>query len=74
MKYAPVLTLMCIACGAASAVPKPCEELKSEIAAKLDAAGVKNYVLEIVASDKVGDAKPVGSCDAATKRVTYAKK
>ena len=29
---------------------KPCEELKAEIAAKLEAKGVKNYQLEIVAS------------------------
>jgi hypothetical protein len=53
---------------------KPCEELKSEIAAKLDAAGVKSYSLDIVASDKVGEAKVVGSCDAGTKKITYARK
>jgi hypothetical protein len=53
---------------------KPCEELKSEIAAKLDAAGVRNYVLEIVENDKVGEAKVVGSCDSGSKKITYAKK
>lgn len=53
---------------------KPCEELKAEIAAKLDAAGVQNYVLEIVDTDKVGDAKVVGSCDGGTKKITYSKK
>ena len=31
------------------AAKKPCDELKSEIAAKLDAKGVKGYTLEIVA-------------------------
>ncbi|MES1195327.1 MAG: DUF1161 domain-containing protein [Steroidobacter sp.] len=55
----------------AFAAPKPCEELKSEIAAKLDAKGVKNYELTIVANDAVGDQKVVGSCDGGTKKITY---
>ncbi len=50
---------------------KPCDELKSEIAAKLDAKGVKNYELNIVANDAVGDQKVVGSCDGGTKKITY---
>ena len=52
---------------------KPCEELKTEIAAKLDAKGVKDYTLDVVANDKAGDAKVVGSCDGGTKKITYAK-
>jgi len=55
----------------AIAEPKPCEELKSEIAAKLDAKGVKNYELAIVANDAVGEQKVVGSCDGGTKKITY---
>jgi len=55
----------------AVAAPKPCEELKSEIAAKLDAKGVKNYELTIVANDAVGEQKVVGSCDGGTKKITY---
>jgi uncharacterized protein (DUF2147 family) len=53
---------------------KPCEELKAEIAAKLDKAGVKGYTLDIVASDKVGDAKVVGSCEGGAKKITYVRK
>lgn len=53
---------------------KACEELKAEIAAKLDQAGVKSYVLEIVPNDKVGDAKVVGSCDGGTKKITYTRR
>ncbi len=56
------------------AAPKPCEELKAEIAAKLDEKGVKNYELTAVDSDKVGDAKVVGSCDGGTKKLTYVRK
>lgn len=53
---------------------KACEELKSEITAKMEAKGVKNPKLEIVESDKAGDAKVVGSCDGGTKKITYTKK
>ncbi len=50
---------------------KPCEELKSEIDAKIKANGVKSYTLEIVPSDKVKDQKVVGSCDGGTKKIIY---
>jgi len=50
---------------------KSCEELKSEIDAKLQAKGVKGYSLEIVPNDKVKDEKIVGSCDGGTKKITY---
>jgi hypothetical protein len=54
---------------------KPCEELKSEIAAKLDEKGVQGYTLEIVANDQVGaEAKVVGSCDGGSNKITYARK
>ena len=52
---------------------KPCEELKDEIAAKLDAKGVINYTLKIVAPEEVKDQKVVGSCDGGTKRITYTR-
>ena len=53
---------------------KDCEELKSEIAAKLDAKGVKEYTLEIVAKDDAKEAKVVGSCAGGTKIITYTRK
>jgi hypothetical protein len=53
---------------------KQCEELKSEIDAKLQAKGVKNYTLEIVVNDQVKDGKVVGSCDGGTKKIVYGKK
>jgi hypothetical protein len=52
---------------------KNCEELKSEIAAKLDAKGVVGYTLEIVASEDVKDQKVIGSCEAGTKKIVYKK-
>jgi hypothetical protein len=59
---------------ALAAPPKDCEELKAEIAAKLDAKGVKNYELVIVAREDVKDEKVVGSCAGGTKRITYSRK
>jgi uncharacterized protein DUF1161 len=54
--------------------PKACEELKSEIAAKLDAKGVKSYSLDIVEKDKeVTDGKAVGTCEGGTKKIVYKK-
>jgi hypothetical protein len=53
---------------------KACEELKTEIAAKLDAKGVKGYTLDIVAKDAdVGDGKVVGTCEGGTKKILYKK-
>ena len=52
---------------------KPCEELKDEIAKKLDAKGVKGYTLEIVAKDKDAEGKVVGTCDGGTKKIIYTK-
>ena len=50
---------------------KDCAELRSEIAAKLDAKGVRHYRLDVVAPDALGEAKQVGSCDGGTRRIAY---
>lgn len=68
--FAVVATLLAPAVFAAG---KPCEELKAEIAAKLDAKGVKGYTLEAVANDATGDAKVIGSCEAGTQKIIYKK-
>ncbi|MDD1961364.1 MAG: DUF1161 domain-containing protein [Pseudomonas capeferrum] len=61
--------LMALA-GGALAAGKPCEELKAEIAAKLDAKGVNGYTLEIVKKGEPAG-KVVGSCEAGTKEIVY---
>lgn len=71
------LVLMCVlsaACSVSLAQVKPCEELKGEIAAKIDANKVTGYSLEVVDNDKVGEAKVVGSCEGGTKKITYTRK
>jgi hypothetical protein len=50
---------------------KACEDLKSEIAQKLDAKGVKSYSLEIVEKDKDAEGKVVGTCEGGTKKIVY---
>ncbi|KIY40493.1 hypothetical protein TZ03_11990 [Pseudomonas sp. 10-1B] len=63
------LGLMSLA-GGALAAGKPCEELKAEIAAKLDAKGVKGYTLEIVNKGEPAG-KVIGSCEGGTKEIVY---
>ena len=57
----------------ASAQPavKPCQDLKAEIAKKLDAKGVTGYTLNIVDKGKDAEGKIVGSCDCGTKSIIY---
>ena len=59
--------------GTAFADGKPCEELKSEIAAKIDANGASGYTLEIVDKGTTTDGDVVGSCEGGTKEIVYKK-
>lgn len=52
---------------------KSCDELKTEIAAKLEAKGVKGAQLDVVATEEVKDQKVVGSCEGGTKKIIYKK-
>lgn len=72
----PLATVAVLLFASASAYaqgPKPCEELKAEIAKKVEANGVKSYTLEVVAKDKEVDGKVVGTCDGGTKKIVYSK-
>jgi hypothetical protein len=69
------LTLMaCALTTSALAAPKPCEELKAEIEAKIQAQNVSSYTLEIVSNEEVHDQNMVvGSCENGTKKIIYQK-
>ena len=54
--------------GTAMAAGKPCEELKSEIAAKLDAKGVAHYSLEIVDKGAAAGGNVIGRCEAGDRK------
>jgi hypothetical protein len=66
-----VCVLALVVAAPAFAQRKCCEELAAEIAARLDAKGIKGYQLDIVPVGEVGDKQVVGSCDAGTKKITY---
>ena len=57
--------------GTAFAAGKPCEELKSEIAAKIEANGARHYSLTVVEKGAAADGKVVGSFEAGTKEIVY---
>jgi hypothetical protein len=57
----------------APAARKPCDDLKTEIAKKLDAKNVVGYSLDVVDKGKEGDAKVVGGCDGGTKSIIYTR-
>ncbi len=59
--------------AAAQAGPKNCDELKDEIAKKIEANGGVNPVLTIVDKGKEGDGKVVGTCGGGTKSILYEK-
>ena len=70
--FVPALVLFSAALPAFAADgPKPCEELKAEIAAKIDARGVPRYTLDIVAPEAAGERKVVGACEGGSKRIVY---
>ncbi len=69
---AAVAVLLFVA-APAFAAGKPCEELKAEIAKKLEANGVTTYSLDIVAKDKEAEGKVVGTCEGGAKKIVYTK-
>jgi hypothetical protein len=70
-----VAASLSLAGASAFAAGKPCEELKSEIATKLDAKNVTGYALDIVEADKADpNAKVVGSCEGGAKKIVYSRK
>ena len=72
MKLLLATAMIAAALAAAPAhARKDCEELKTEIAGRIDAKGVKAYTLEIVAADAHSAAKVVGSCNGGTQRIVY---
>lgn len=69
------LGIIAIVCSTpALAAIKPCEELKSEIEAKLKDKGVNGYTLEIIPADQVKDQNIVGSCEGGAKKISYSRK
>ncbi|MCL2878535.1 MAG: DUF1161 domain-containing protein [Acidobacteria bacterium] len=73
MKVLKLVFISLLFCLPAMAQIKPCEELKSEIDAKLREKGVQNYTLEIVPADQAGSKTVVGSCNGGKDRIVYTR-
>jgi hypothetical protein len=66
-----ILAVVLLVMASPAFAKKDCDELKSEIDAKIQANGVKNYRLETVPNENVKDGKVVGTCDGGTKKIIY---
>ena len=73
MRTLVLAALALLLAAPACAAGKPCEELKSEIDAKIKANKVEGYTLEVVGNDDVKDQTVVGSCEGGTKKIVYSK-
>jgi len=73
MKVVIAIIASLLIAAPALAQRKDCEELKSEIDAKIKKNGVKEFSLTIVPNEQVkeGEGAVVGSCDGGTKKIVY---
>ena len=78
MRWFIVSALLICCSSQASAAIKSCEELKDEIATKIDARGVTSYRLTIVRNEEAEngtavDGKIIGTCEGGTKKIIYTR-
>jgi hypothetical protein len=59
--------------GTAWAQKKSCDELKTEIQAKIKKNGVEKFSVEVVDKDAQSEGKVVGTCDGGAKKLVYKK-
>jgi hypothetical protein len=72
MKRIAAMFMLTALTSSAFAAPKPCEELKDEIEAKIQAQNVSSYTLEVVTNEDVHDQNMVvGTCENGTKKIIY---
>ena len=71
MKALIAVVALLLVAAPAMAQRKACEELKTEIEAKIKANGVKDFTLEIVAAEDKKEGNVVGTCDGGTKKILY---
>lgn len=72
-KLVLALGLLSIA-GATLAAGRPCSDMEWELKERLEAKGVKDYVLQILdraVGEKGKDGKVIATCEAGTKVITY---
>jgi hypothetical protein len=70
----PVMIVALSVVSTAAFAGKSCDELKADMAAKIDANHVASYALDIVAADQVRERKVVGSCEGGARKIVYERK
>ncbi|MGQ0696645.1 MAG: DUF1161 domain-containing protein [Panacagrimonas sp.] len=73
MKIRTLVSFALLACAGSAQAAKDCGELKSEIEAKLQAKGVKQYTLDAVPAADAGERKVVGTCDGGKQKIVYSR-
>jgi hypothetical protein len=71
MKKCLLAAVMFSLAGNALAAGKPCDQLKSEIDAKIQAKGASGYSLDVVDKGSATDGQVVGTCEGDTKEIVY---
>lgn len=73
MKMIAAISVLLLVPGFVAAQAKSCDDLKSEIAKKIEANGVTSYSLDIMDKDAQTDGKLVGTCGGGAKKIVYSK-
>lgn len=71
MKRIAILLTLALTTAPAFAAKLSCQKLKEQIAAKIEAHGVKKFYLEVVPKDASAPGKVVGTCDGGAKKIVY---
>ena len=71
MRKSLLLTVALAGVSSPALARKDREELKAEIAAKIEKKGVKAYTLDAVKKGDEGDRRVVGTCDGGAKVIVY---
>lgn len=75
MKIVLTLSAVALALFTGSAwAAKDCEQLKTEVAAKAESHGAKNFTLDVVERDAdAGKKRVVGTCELGKKKIIYTR-
>ena len=75
MKKTVCLSVLALGLLSANAwAAKDCEQLKTEVAAKAESHGAKNFTLDVVERDAdSGKKRVVGTCENGKKKIVYTR-
>jgi hypothetical protein len=71
MRFVVAFAVSALFAGPVLADPKPCDELQTEIDARIRANGATDFTLTVVDADAPEDGQVVGTCENSTKKIVY---